>query len=126
MATWLIMMRDDEADYSTYSQADFEQMFAQFVSWNEELKSTGRLVGVGRLAPAATGQVVRKKGGGLTLDGPYAEAKEAIVGYFIVEADTVEQAAEVAGGCPVLAHGGAVELRQMEPFPHSPVPPEAA
>ena len=46
-------------------------------------------------------------------DGPYAEIKESIVGYSIVKADSVEEATELAKGCPILKVGGNVEVREI-------------
>lgn len=46
-------------------------------------------------------------------DGPYVEIKESIGGYIIVKADSIEEAAELAKGCPVLSIGGNVEVRDL-------------
>jgi hypothetical protein len=53
------------------------------------------------------------KAGNVIADGPYTEIKESIVGYSIVKADTLELATELAKGCPGLASGGSVEVREI-------------
>jgi hypothetical protein len=46
-------------------------------------------------------------------DGPFAESKEAIAGFFIIRADSLEQAVEIAKGCPCLEYGQTVEVREI-------------
>ena len=46
-------------------------------------------------------------------DGPFAESKEAIAGFFMIQADSLEQAVEIAKGCPGLGYGQTVEVRAM-------------
>jgi hypothetical protein len=53
---------------------------------------------------------------GAVTDGPYAEIKEIILGYSIVKTDTLEEAIELAKGCPVLPIGGNVEVREIAPI----------
>ena len=48
------------------------------------------------------GTTVRSRDGELVVDGPFSEAKEAIAGYFAVRAETIEEAADLAKGCPIL------------------------
>jgi hypothetical protein len=47
-------------------------------------------------------------------DGPYAEAKDVVGGYIIVEADNIDQAVELSKGCPILDVGGSVEVRPVQ------------
>ena len=63
---------------------------------------------------SAEGKVV--KPGSLVTDGPYVEIKEAIGGYIIVRADSLEEAAEISKGCPILKLGGNVEIRTIIPM----------
>ena len=53
---------------------------------------------------------------GSVTDGPYAEVKEIVGGYIVVSADSIEEATELAKGCPALANGGKVELRDIMVF----------
>jgi len=69
------------------------------------------------LHPTATATVVRVEGarGGsvVTTDGPYAETKEALTGYYLIEADDLEQAVRIAAEIPAAWDGGAVEVRPV-------------
>jgi hypothetical protein len=63
---------------------------------------------------ASGGKVVRKQGDRLMVsDGPYAEGKELIGGYFLIEADDEKHATRIAGDCPGLLRSGAVEVRAI-------------
>ena len=63
---------------------------------------------------AIEGKVVRT--GGLITDGPFVEIKEAIGGYIVVRAETLEEAAEISRDCPILSVGGNVEVRAIVPM----------
>ena len=77
-----------------------------------ELIQAGKLKGGAPLMPEAQGKRIRKRGGKLVVtDGPFAETKEVIGGFFIVEADSKEEALEVASRCPA-AESSIVELRE--------------
>jgi len=62
------------------------------------------------------GKIVLRRN--VVTDGPFAESKEAIAGFFIVQADSLEQAVEIANGCPGLEVGQTVEVRAvlLEPY----------
>jgi len=90
-----------------------EQMQASMKKWQDWL---GGLAAQNKLSAsgnrlAMEGSVV--KPGGLVTNGPYVEITEAIAGYSIIKADTLEEAAELSKGCPILAVNGTVEIRQI-------------
>jgi hypothetical protein len=72
-------------------------------------------VGGAHLHPADTATTVRSNGGGelLTTDGPFADTKEVFGGWFLVEADDLDGALEVAGRIPAVRMGGCVEVRPI-------------
>src|ERR1700744_2891451 len=110
MKDFLLVYR---GDYNAMPQMSPEEMQAntqRWMNWIAGIAAQGKLAAQGnRLMP--TGNVV--KGNGVVSDGPYAEIKESIMGYSIVKADSYEEAAEIAGGCPVLHMGGNVEVRKI-------------
>ncbi len=63
-----------------------------------------------RLSPA--GKVVRTNG--VITDGPYTEIKETLISYCTIKAESMEEAAELAKGCPILTVGGNVEIREID------------
>jgi hypothetical protein len=71
-------------------------------------------VGGAELQPAATATTVRVENGGtVTTDGPFAETKEVLGGYFLLEADDIDAALDVAARVPAARLGGAVEVRPL-------------
>src|ERR1700733_959432 len=88
-----------------------EQIMQKWMNWFKELTATGNVKDGGQPLEAE-GKVVKDKGSTVT-DGPFAEAKDLVGGYTLIEAPNLERAAELAKGCPVLERGGAVEVRPI-------------
>jgi hypothetical protein len=93
------------------SPQELQTLMAQWMTWYEHLQEQGRLKGSNPLFPQ--GKVVSGKKGRVVADGPFAESKEAIGGYFLIEADSLEHAVEIARGWPILDHGATVEVRPV-------------
>jgi len=87
------------------------QSLARWRAWTEEMTAKGQLKSVG-LPLERSGKVVRGRARDVT-DGPYAESKEVVGGFSIIEAQDAAQAARIAAGCPVLEGGGTVEVRPI-------------
>ncbi|HLH50033.1 MAG TPA: YciI family protein [Roseiarcus sp.] len=82
----------------------------KWVAWFKELGAKGHIKDLGRPLDAA-GKVVDKKS---VHDGPYAEAKDVVGGYTLIEAADLNQAVELSKGCPILDLGGCVEVRPVQ------------
>ncbi|MDO6430267.1 YciI family protein [Flavitalea sp. BT771] len=110
MNDFLLIFR---TDYNTMPKASPEEMQAstkRWMDWLGGIAAQNKLTDRGnRLVP--TGKVL--KPGNVIADGPYTEIKESIVGYSIVKADSIEDATELANGCPILRIGGNVEIREI-------------
>jgi hypothetical protein len=96
------------------SPEEILQNMARFTAWFEQLSNQGQFKGGGPLAHA--GKMLASKRG--MTDGPFAESKEAIAGFFIIQADSLEQAVEIAGDCPGLEFGQTVEVRPIAAEPY--------
>jgi hypothetical protein len=83
---------------------------SRFASWFEQLNAAGVLKGGQPLLDEAR---VVSVGTDALSDGPFAESKEAIGGYFLVKADSLEEAVSIAQQCPTLEYGGAIEVRPV-------------
>ncbi|HZX57812.1 MAG TPA: YciI family protein [Mucilaginibacter sp.] len=104
------------ADYSTMPKVSPEAMQAstqKWMNWISGIAAQGKLVARGNRLLSA-GKVLT--GDGIISDGPYTEIKESILGYSIVKALSLEEATELANGCPVLFVGGNVEVREINAF----------
>jgi hypothetical protein len=104
-------LRTPEALAGSAQQRDL--LMAQFVQLMEEISGSGELIGTEALADPVNTKVVRvREGLPATTDGPYLEAKEQLAGYFIVDCDSQERAAEIAAGFPNALFSG-VEVRPV-------------
>ena len=83
------------------SPEEIQQNMARFTEWFEELNNSGKFKGGGPLGHY--GKILA--GRNSVTDGPFVESKEAIAGFFLIRADSLEQAVEVARGCPGLEFG---------------------
>ena len=113
MSEFVFLFRSSEADrraaMGTPERA--QRAIQAWTVWMRDLEARGHLKERGR--PLETsGRVVRKKG---TTDGPYAETKDLVLGFIIVEARDLAQACTLAEGCPFVAGEGAVEVRPVDP-----------
>jgi hypothetical protein len=84
------------------------------VAWGRSLRARKLLAGGHKLADDPGRIVRRRQGEVLVSDGPYAESKEVLGGYFLVKARNYEAASELALKCPHLDYGGTIELRQID------------
>ena len=85
-----------------------------WATYTSELATAGKIRGGERLRPAASATTLRVSGGKRLLsDGPYAETKEQLGGFFVVEANNIDEAVELAARMPHLPDGGAVEIRPV-------------
>lgn len=92
------------------SPDEMQAMTKRWMDWIGGIAAQNKLGDRGnRLTPA--GKVL--KPGNIITDGPYSEIKETIGGYSIVKANSLEEATELAKGCPGLTFGGSVEVREI-------------
>jgi hypothetical protein len=101
------------ADWNSTLNISPEEMQARTKKWMDWM---GSIAAQNKLANSGNrlfhhGKVV--KANGVITDGPYAEIKETIGGYSIIKAASYEEAAQIAKGCPILAGGGNVEIREI-------------
>jgi hypothetical protein len=107
-----------EGEPDSRSQEEREQMSADFARYSHELVDAGAMVGGDRLQPPSAATTIRSQGGDLlTSDGPFAETKEWLAGYYKIEVDSLDEAIEWAGRIPSVAHGGSIEIRPLAPQP---------
>ena len=110
MPDYLLILRDHEERWEKFSPQELQGVIDSFMAWNRSLEAEEQFVGAGKLT-ADRGVTVRSRAGSVVIDGPYAEAKEAIAGYYQIRADTLDDATEAAKRCPIITYGGSVEVR---------------
>ena len=109
MAEYVLLFRGGQPQGSP---EQLQQQMQRWTAWMKELADAGRLKNRGMPLERRTGRVVR---GPTVTDGPYAE-KDVVAGFTVIEADSFEQAAQVAGACPIHTNGGCVEVREALPL----------
>jgi hypothetical protein len=110
----LIFRRDPDYD-AQFTTAQLQEVNKPWQDWMGGLAAQNKLADPGNRL-AIEGKVV--KPGNIVTNGPYVEIKEAIGGYIVLRASSLEEAAELSKGCPILATGGNVEVRQIVQMQH--------
>jgi hypothetical protein len=100
-----------------FSPSEYGPVIQKYLNWIDELRKSGRYEGGEPLE--AEGKTLSGERGRLVTDGPFAEAKESVGGYFIFRAANLEEAAEIAKGCPIFDNGGTVEVRKIAAVPRA-------
>ncbi len=95
------------------SPEEIQEVVKQMYAWLERLTAEGKAKAGKPLFPE--GKVVSQKKGRVVADGPFAESKEAIGGFFLLEVGSLEEAAEIAKDFPGLNYGASVEVRPVAP-----------
>ncbi|HEU0030415.1 MAG TPA: YciI family protein [Kofleriaceae bacterium] len=115
--TCMLLFRDEGIDWVKYAPdgACGKAYFQKFVDWAEDLERRGKLVAVDSLERG--GKTVRRKGASIVVDGPYAEGREAVLGYYMVRVADLEEALALAAEAPHTEAGGATEVRVVGAFP---------
>src|ERR1700676_2126972 len=108
MSEFVYLYRGGESGRSAESA---QQMMQKWMTWLKDLAQKGHIKDQGQpLEPA--GKLVRGKQKTVT-DGPFAEAKDVVGGYTLIEARNLDQAVELSKGCPIFEVEGAVEVRPV-------------
>jgi len=110
---YALLICDDESTYLARSPQESEATLAEYGKFGEEMAKRGVLVGGNRLRPTTDATTVRVRDGEVvTTDGPFAETKEQIGGYFLVDCKNLDEAIEVASKIPG-ARSGSIEVRPI-------------
>lgn len=107
---YLLLFRG--TDWSkTLSPEEMQQVAGQWMAWFKGLMDEGKCLAGTPLDK--TGKVVSGKNGRIVADGPFAESKEAVGGYFLLKVDSMDEAVAIAQKCPGLPYGVKIEVRQV-------------
>ncbi len=113
MAQYVLMLRDNGSAFQGLSPEEMQRIIERYRNWRIKLSAEGKVTGGQKLRDRA-GRVMKRNGSGISVtDGPYAEAKEVIGGFFVVEAGSYDEAVAIANGCPHLDFG-TIEVREIE------------
>jgi len=111
MKDFLFVFRADYSVMPKSSPEEMQAMMKRWMDWLGNIAAQNKLTDQGNRLNAS-GKVVKPNN--VIADGPYMEIKESIGGYSIVKAESLEEAVELAKGCPILTAGGNVEVREID------------
>lgn len=115
MPKFIVIPRDEEGQFDTYGPEDMQRLVERYHAWSRRLAAEGRMT-LGYKLRDGEGRVMHNTADGVRVtDGPFAETKEVIGGFWIIQADDMEHAAGIVADCPHLEHDrGSLELREIE------------
>jgi hypothetical protein len=114
---YLLLLYGNEAGFATVSEAERGKIYQEYMDYTRGIHKKGNYIAGEALQPTATATTVRQRNGKtLTTDGPFAETKEQLGGFYLVEAKDLDEAIKLAGGIPVV-RTGSVEVRPIMPTP---------
>jgi hypothetical protein len=118
---YLLLIYDEEQSWGKMSQAEQGKMYAEYGQFGAAIKQSGNHVAGHQLQPIATATTVRLRDGKrLLTDGPFAETKEQLGGFYLVNAKDLDEAIAIAARIPS-ARTGSIEVRPLV-VPQAPKP----
>ncbi len=112
---YLLLIYGNEGQWDTLQDGEKQKIFQEYRALSEDLQKNGKYVGGNELKPVSTATTVRVRNGKRTVtDGPFAETKEQLGGYYLVEAKDLDEALEVAARIPSV-RWGSIEVRPINP-----------
>jgi hypothetical protein len=115
MRYMIVIVGDEKAEMNA-PQAEQEKVFAAYNKYTQDLQKAGVLLAGDALLPSSHGARIKVRDGKRSVvDGPFAEAKEVVGGYYLIQVKSKEEAVEWASRCPGALHGS-IELREVMEF----------
>jgi hypothetical protein len=113
---YMLMCCCDEKTWTQLPDSEKHRIMQEYGALIQSLVTSGQFRDGGQLCSTSPATTVRMKGGKLALtDGPFAETKEHLGGYHLVECRNLDEALSIAARIPTLSAGGAIEVRPLEP-----------
>jgi hypothetical protein len=110
---YLLLIYDAESQWASMSEEERGKMFQEYMTFTESIKKSGHWVGGDPLQPTTTATTVRVRNGRTaTTDGPFAETREQLGGYYMIKASNLDEATGIAARVPS-ARIGSIEVRPI-------------
>ncbi len=110
---YLLLIYGQEADWAKLTPAQHGAMQQEYGQFTKEITEKGKNLGANRLSPVATATTVRvTEGKRVVTDGPFAETKEQLGGYYLIDAADLDEAIAIAARIPAARHGS-IEMRPI-------------
>ena len=112
---YLCLIYSEEAQWDRMPKTESDQMYGEYMAFTTSIRTSGHYIGGNALQPTRTATTVRVRGGKTTTtDGPFAETKEQLGGFYLIEAVDLNEAVQIAARIPG-AKIGSIEVRPIQP-----------
>jgi hypothetical protein len=113
---YMLLIYDNEKEMQAARTGDVDKMMAGYREFTDSILKSGNMKAGDALQPTSSATCVRiRNGKTLTTDGPFAETKEQLGGYYLIEAKDLDEATKIAARVPS-AHTGTIEVRPVRVF----------
>jgi hypothetical protein len=113
---YLCLIYDDEKKIGTMTQSESDKFMGEYFAFTDDIRKSGHMIHGEALQPVETATTVRQRNGKVsTTDGPFAETKEQLGGFYLIEAKDLNEAIQVASRIPSVRIGS-VEVRPVVDF----------
>ena len=110
---YLLLIYENEKSFASLSEAERGEIFGEYMTYAKGIRKSGNYVGGSALQPVSDATTVRVKSGKtVTTDGPFAETREQLGGFYLVEAKDLDEAIEIAARIPDVRRGS-IEVRPV-------------
>ena len=114
---YMLLIYNDESSWSTMSEEESQAVMGEYFAYTEWLQKSGLMQAGAALQPTPTARTVRVRDGErMVSDGPFAETREQLGGYYLIDAESEEQALEAAAKIPDVRRGS-IEVRPVMQIP---------
>ena len=111
---YMLLIYGDEEGWNARTDDELQALNQGYEGLTRDLVAAGKLAGASELQPVGTATTVRvRNGDAIVSDGPFAETKEHLGGYYLVEAGSIDDAVAIAATIPSVKMGGSVEVRAL-------------
>lgn len=114
MPKFMMVLVDHMPSLAAMSPDEMQRIIARYQAWSAQVAQAGKLAGGEKLKDEGGKHLTAAQGKLVVRDGPFAEAKEVIGGYFLIEAADYDEAVRLSSDCPHLELGGRIELREID------------
>lgn len=114
---YVLMIYENEQAWAALSEAETQRIMGEYTAFTESIQQTRKMIAGEALHPTSTATTVRiKDGKRLTTDGPFAETREQLGGFYLVDVANIDEAIAIASRIPAARTGGCVEVRPCIDF----------
>ena len=117
---YLCLIYENEQEWASLSEEQGNAIMSEYYAFTDDYRKSGHVLAGDALQPTNTATTVRVRNGKLsTTDGPFAETREQLGGYYLIEAKDLNEAIQIAAKIPA-ARNGSIEVRPVMEFPDMP------